>query len=68
MATFLYRLGRLAFRRRRLFLMFWIVVLAAVGIGAAGVSGRTTDDFSLPGTPSSASAPTTGPGASGRRC
>ncbi|WP_405815298.1 hypothetical protein OG241_12315 [Streptomyces sp. NBC_01390] len=44
MATFLYRLGRLAFRRRRLFLMFWIVVLAAVGIGAAGVSGKTTDE------------------------
>ncbi|MFF3379487.1 MMPL family transporter [Streptomyces sp. NPDC002680] len=52
MATFLYRLGRLAFRRRRLFLMFWIVVLAAVGIGAAGVSGKTTDDFTLPGTQS----------------
>ncbi|ELP68163.1 MMPL family transporter [Streptomyces turgidiscabies] len=52
MATFLYRLGRLAFRRRRLFLMFWIIVLAAVGIGAAGVSGKTTDDFSLPGTQS----------------
>ncbi|MES5820671.1 MMPL family transporter [Streptomyces sp. RG80] len=52
MATFLYRLGRLAFRRRRLFLMAWIVVLAAVGIGAAGVSGTTTDDFTLPGTQS----------------
>ncbi|MGW1714095.1 MMPL family transporter [Streptomyces sp. NPDC002156] len=52
MATFLYRLGRLAFRRRRLFLMCWIVVLAAVGIGAAGVSGKTTDDFTLPGTQS----------------
>ncbi|WP_369032886.1 MULTISPECIES: MMPL family transporter [Streptomyces] len=52
MATFLYRLGRLAFRRRRLFLMLWIVVLAAVGIGAAGVSGKTTDDFTLPGTQS----------------
>ncbi|MDX3745815.1 MMPL family transporter [Streptomyces sp. AK08-02] len=52
MATFLYRLGRLAFRRRRLFLMFWIVVLAVVGTGAAGVSGKTTDDFTLPGTQS----------------
>ncbi|MGW0578898.1 MMPL family transporter, partial [Streptomyces sp. NPDC002920] len=52
MATFLYRLGRLAFRRRRLFLIAWIVVLAAVGIGAAGVSGKTTDDFTLPGTQS----------------
>ncbi|MGJ5892150.1 MMPL family transporter [Streptomyces niveiscabiei] len=52
MATFLYRLGRLAFRRRRLFLMAWIVVLAAVGIGAASSSGTTTDDFTLPGTQS----------------
>ncbi|WP_460070429.1 MMPL family transporter [Streptomyces sp. YKOK-I1] len=52
MATFLYRLGRLAFRRRRLFLMAWIVVLAAVGVGAARVSGGTTDDFTLPGTQS----------------
>ncbi|MEW2395442.1 MMPL family transporter [Streptomyces sp. NPDC046862] len=52
MATFLYRLGRLAFRRRRLFLMAWIIVLAAVGIGAGSVSGTTTDDFTLPGTQS----------------
>ncbi|MFJ8111618.1 MMPL family transporter [Streptomyces sp. NPDC096132] len=52
MATFLYRLGRLAFRRRRLFLMVWIVVLAAVGIGAGSVSATTTDDFTLPGTQS----------------
>ncbi|ADI04941.1 two-component regulator [Streptomyces bingchenggensis BCW-1] len=52
MATFLYRLGRLAFRRRRLFLTLWIAVLATVGIGAASVSGTTTDDFTLPGTQS----------------
>ncbi|MEU9919352.1 MMPL family transporter [Streptomyces sp. NPDC051001] len=52
MATFLYRLGRLAFSRRRLFLMFWIVVLAAVGVSATSVSGTTTDDFTLPGTQS----------------
>ncbi|MFF4350908.1 MMPL family transporter [Streptomyces sp. NPDC001530] len=52
MATFLYRLGRLAFRRRRLFLMVWIVVLAAVGIGGLTVSGKTTDGFTLPGTQS----------------
>ncbi|MGW2049886.1 MMPL family transporter [Streptomyces sp. NPDC001858] len=52
MATFLYRLGRLAFRRRRLFLSLWIVVLAAVGVGAVSSSGTTTDDFTLPGTQS----------------
>lgn len=52
MATFLYRLGRLAFRRRRLFLMLWIVVLAAVGIGAGTISGKTSEGFTLPGTQS----------------
>ncbi|MDX3456788.1 MMPL family transporter [Streptomyces sp. ME02-8801-2C] len=52
MATFLYRLGRLAFRRRRLFLALWIVVLAAVGVGAANSPGTSTDDFTLPGTQS----------------
>ncbi|WP_416973723.1 MMPL family transporter [Streptomyces sp. 4F14] len=52
MATFLYRLGRLAFRRRRLFLVLWIVVLAAVGVGAANSPGTSTDDFTLPGTQS----------------
>ncbi|WP_420037783.1 MMPL family transporter [Streptomyces sp. cg28] len=52
MATFLYRLGRFSFRRRRLVLMFWIAVLVVVGIGAAGASGNTTDSFSIPGTQS----------------
>ena len=52
MATFLYRLGRFSFRRRRLVLMLWIAVLAAVGIGAASVSSNTSDTFSIPGTQS----------------
>ncbi|MFJ5264705.1 MMPL family transporter [Streptomyces sp. NPDC088387] len=52
MATFLYRLGRYSFRRRRLVLMLWIAVLAVVGIGASSVSGSTSDDFSIPGTQS----------------
>ncbi|WP_427924693.1 MMPL family transporter [Streptomyces sp. cg40] len=52
MATFLYRLGRFSFRRRRLVLMLWIAVLAAVGIGAASVSSKTSDSFTLPGTQS----------------
>ncbi|RMB79755.1 MMPL family transporter [Streptomyces shenzhenensis] len=52
MATFLYRLGRFSFRRRRLVLMLWIVVLAAVGIGSMSVSGKTSDAFALPGTQS----------------
>ncbi|MET9565186.1 MMPL family transporter [Streptomyces tauricus] len=52
MATFLYRLGRFAFRRRRLVLMLWIAVLAAVGIGAMSSTGKTSDSFTLPGTQS----------------
>ncbi|WP_181786324.1 MMPL family transporter [Streptomyces phytophilus] len=52
MATFLYRLGRFSFRRRRLVLMLWIAVLAAVGIAATGVESKTTDTFSIPGTQS----------------
>ncbi|MET8828657.1 MMPL family transporter [Streptomyces sp. NPDC004610] len=52
MATFLYRLGRFSFRRRRLVLVLWIAVLAAVGLGASSVSSRTTDSFSIPGTQS----------------
>ncbi|MFD8966905.1 MMPL family transporter [Streptomyces sp. NPDC059568] len=52
MATFLYRLGRLAFRRRRLMLLAWTAVLVAAGIGVSSVSGGTTDDFTLPGTQS----------------
>lgn len=52
MATFLYRLGRFSFRRRRLVLALWIAVLAVVGIGAMGVTSKTTDTFSIPGTQS----------------
>ncbi|KPI07494.1 MMPL domain protein [Actinobacteria bacterium OK074] len=52
MATFLYRLGRLAFRRRRLVVILWIAVLAAVGIGAMNSTGKTSDSFTLPGTQS----------------
>jgi RND superfamily putative drug exporter len=52
MATFLYRLGRFSFRRRRLVLMLWIAALAVVGIGAMSVTTSTSDSFSLPGTQS----------------
>ncbi|KOG08844.1 MMPL family transporter [Streptomyces viridochromogenes] len=52
MATFLYRLGRFAFRRRRLVVMLWIAILAVVGIGSASVSGTPSDQFTIPGTQS----------------
>ncbi|WP_436524211.1 MMPL family transporter [Actinoplanes sp. HUAS TT8] len=52
MATLLYRLGRLSYRRRRLTLAVWALVLALIGIGAATLSGPTTGAFSIPGTES----------------
>ncbi|MFI5933911.1 MMPL family transporter [Actinoplanes sp. NPDC051494] len=53
MATLLYRLGRFSFRRRRLVLALWVVVLALLGVGAATLSGPTSNAFSIPGTESS---------------
>ena len=52
MASFLYRLGRFAFRRRGLVLAFWLAVLAIVGTGAAALSGSPVDDFAIPGSQS----------------
>ena len=52
MATYLYRLGRTAYRRRRLVVTLWILLLALVGVGAATLSGPTSDAFSIPGTES----------------
>ncbi len=51
MATLLYRLGRFAFRRRRLVLAGWLVVLLGAAVAAATLSGATSDSFSIPGTP-----------------
>jgi RND superfamily putative drug exporter len=52
MASFLYRLGRFAFRRRWLIAALWLAVLAAALTGAATLSGPTSDAFRIPGTPS----------------
>ncbi|WP_305788967.1 MMPL family transporter [Symbioplanes lichenis] len=51
MATYLYRLGKLSFRRRRLVLALWLAVIAALGAGAFTLSGPTADSFEIPGTP-----------------
>ncbi|MEU4422734.1 MMPL family transporter [Actinoplanes sp. NPDC024001] len=53
MATLLYRLGRFSFRQRRLTLAMWVTVLALFGVGAATLSGPTSNAFSIPGTESS---------------
>ena len=50
MATFLYKLGRLAFRRRRFVTLIWVALLVAVGAGASTASTPPDDDFALPGT------------------
>ncbi|MFI5757564.1 MMPL family transporter [Streptomyces sp. NPDC051569] len=50
MATFLYKLGRLAFRRRRYVLLVWVALLALAGFGAATAPAATSSSFSIPGT------------------
>ncbi|MFJ9340128.1 MMPL family transporter [Streptomyces sp. NPDC101733] len=50
MATFLYRLGRGAFRRRGLVALLWVALLFAAGFGAATASAPTSGSFSIPGT------------------
>jgi RND superfamily putative drug exporter len=52
MARLLYRLGRFAFRRRRLVAGLWAVVLVGLAIGVVLYGGRTVDTFSIPGTES----------------
>ncbi|WP_435127158.1 MMPL family transporter [Actinacidiphila sp. bgisy144] len=49
MASFLYRLGRLAFRRRGWFALIWVAVLAAVAIGGLNAQGTSDGDLSMPG-------------------
>jgi RND superfamily putative drug exporter len=50
MSTYLYRLARLAFRRRRLVLVLWLAAaVAAIAIAQAS-GGKTNDNFTIPGT------------------
>ncbi|WP_413758095.1 MMPL family transporter [Streptomyces sp. MMBL 11-3] len=49
MATFLYRLGRLAFRRRWYVALVWAAVLAAVGLGAMKAPAAADEGFNMPG-------------------
>jgi putative drug exporter of the RND superfamily len=52
MAQLLYRLGRFAFRRRRLVAGLWTLALTVLAAGALMVGGKTVDAFSIPGTES----------------
>ncbi|NLE78776.1 MAG: MMPL family transporter, partial [Rhodococcus sp.] len=51
MATYLYRIGKFAYRRKGAVLSAWLVLLVLMGVGAATLSGPTKDSFSIPGTP-----------------
>src|SRR5688500_8485246 len=52
MATLLYRLGRASFRRRKLVVVLWLVLLAALGGAALAFKGASSSDFTMPGTES----------------
>jgi len=52
MAWYLYRLGRFAFRRRRLVAGLWLAIIAATVASAVTLSGPTNDAVTIPGTPS----------------
>ena len=49
MAWHLYRLGRWSFRHRRIVVSFWIGLLLLMGVASTTLSGKTSDQFSLPG-------------------
>ncbi|MER7675104.1 MMPL family transporter [Streptomyces sp. NPDC096934] len=50
MATFLYKLGRLAFRRRHFVALIWVALLTLAGVGAANAPTAGASSFSIPGT------------------
>ncbi|MET1020241.1 MAG: MMPL family transporter, partial [Microterricola sp.] len=52
MATFLYRIGRFAYRRAWQVIGAWILVLAAILGGGLALGGQFEESFSIPGTES----------------
>jgi putative drug exporter of the RND superfamily len=51
-ASILYRLGRTAYRRRRLVALLWLAVLLAAGSAAGALRGPYSGEFAIPGTES----------------
>jgi RND superfamily putative drug exporter len=51
-ATFLYKLGRFAFRRRGLVTLLWVLIVCGVGAAASTAPTPPTEQFSMPGTES----------------
>ncbi|MEV6069223.1 MMPL family transporter [Nocardia sp. NPDC052001] len=52
MAKFLYRVGRFAFEKRKLVVVLWLGIMAALVAGAASAPTPPPDTFSIPGTES----------------
>ncbi|MGW2204307.1 MMPL family transporter [Streptomyces sp. NPDC001774] len=52
MATFLSRLGRLAFRRRGVMVLLWLLIFGGMGYAASTAPAPPADTFSMPGTES----------------
>lgn len=52
MATYLYKLGRLSFRRRRYVALIWVLLLGLAGFAASSAGEAPADEFALPGTES----------------
>ncbi|MBW8702840.1 Membrane protein YdfJ [Streptomyces sp. MBT84] len=50
MATFLYKIGRLAFRRRHFVALIWVALLTLAGVGATSAPAAGSSSFSIPGT------------------
>ncbi|WNM35668.1 MMPL family transporter [Streptomyces sp. Li-HN-5-11] len=50
MATFLYKAGRFAFRRRHFVALIWVALLTLAGVGAASAPAAGSTSFSIPGT------------------
>lgn len=54
MATYLYRLGKFAYRRKGVVIAAWLSLFVLMGLAASTLSQPTTDSFSIPGTPAQA--------------
>ena len=54
MASLLYRLGKLAARKRWWFVSAWLVIMVAVGGSVAAFMGTLSNSFTIPGTPAQA--------------
>ena len=52
MATFLYRIGHIAYRRAWIVIAIWIALVAGLVGGGVALGGQTQESYSIPGTES----------------